>query len=63
MRSRYRVTQVATHDERAALHEPPARMNVMPIFYPTGGCVPQSGVFAPGACVTWVKPVPSTLTV
>ena len=34
-----------------------------PMVYPTGGCVPQSGLFAPGACVTWVKPVPSTLTV
>jgi hypothetical protein len=33
------------------------------MFYPTGGCVPQSGEFEPGACVTCVKPVPSRLTV
>ena len=31
--------------------------------YPTGGWTPQSGDPDPGACVTCVKPVPSTLTV
>jgi hypothetical protein len=58
-----RAGRIATHDERAALHGPPARMNVTPIFYPASGCVPQSGPSEPPVWVTCVSPVPSTLTV
>src|SRR5262249_48150954 len=31
---------------------PPPPLLPLPTCYPVGGCVPQSGVFAPGACVT-----------
>ena len=49
--------------KRAIRHRTARSKGSCPMFYPTGGCVPQSGEFEPGACVTCVKPVPSTLTV
>jgi len=58
------TTAHAIQDERAArfVSRPQAEGSCL-ICYPVGGCVPQSGEFAPGAFVTCVKPVPSTLTV
>jgi hypothetical protein len=38
-------------------------LSLAPMVYPTGGCVPQSTSSTPGASVTCLKPVPSTLTV
>ena len=52
-----------SNDERAARHEPPARVVIFRLPYPTGGWMPQSGEPEPGAFVTWVKPVPSVFTV
>jgi hypothetical protein len=50
--------------ERAARSpsRPQSKARADPV-YPVVGCVPQSGDPEPGACVTCVKPVPSTLTV
>ena len=57
------VPAIRDKAKRAIRHRTARSQSSCPMFYPTGGCVPQSGEFEPGACVTCVKPVPSRLTV